>query len=642
MRKIIVSVIITAAVSHAMAAQSVHSAFQKASTGEIRVEGWMKETLDAQRNGLTGHIKVAGHPFDKECWGSTEKQGNWRWEDFEQTGYWADGALRLGYLTGDEAMKSKVKKWIYNQIDNPGEDGFIGPELANLWPHVVFFRAIIAEYEASRDKRIVTALAKHYRNAERCRLLIKTDGYDWDFNERTMLHIEMLCWLYNETGDRFFLDKAEDTYRIFCSQDGPFTMQSFASEDVPIVHSVSSCETLKIPVLLYMSTGRREYLETALHGLKKVFAYHGLADGVPSGNEAHDWNKPNGVHETCAISDALWMLGYFLQATGDARFADMMERIGFNAAMGVVSKDFKSLQYYSSPNQVIAKENSSPCTFVGGLDRMAYKVAHGPACCNGNMTRMLPLFCSSQWMRKGPDGIVAALYSPSTFTTTIGKKTVSIKEETSYPFNGSIRFTVNVNRPEEFSLWFRIPQWAENAGAIINGEERIALPVRGMFAEIRRTFKDGDTIELTLPMKVKLTSMPYNGISAERGPLLFALPVEAENRIVETREDGDVEFHSVFMTPKCKWNYGFNPSSPITVSDSGNFSEPWDADKTPVKLHVNASEILNWQLYRGVFTPDMPSILNIGPRKTIELVPMGCTMLRVSVFPDTSRIPTME
>lgn len=641
MKKSITSIIFIASCL-AAAAQTDYSVFRTADMGEVRAEGWMKDILTRQKNGLSGHIEVAGHPFDKEGWGRADERRMWRWEDFEQTGYWADGALRLGYLIDDDMLRGKVKEWVDFQIDNPGKDGFIGPELDNLWPHVVFFRTIIAEYTATRDKRIIDALSSHYKNAERCRLLIKTDGFDYDFNERTMLHIEMLCWLYQETGDKFFIEKAEDTYRIFCSQKGPFTMQAFASEEVPIVHSVSSSETLKIPVILYMSTGKQEYLDAALHGLHKVFTYHGLADGLPSGNEAHDWNRPNGVHETCDVSDAQWMLRYFLQATGDARFGDMMERICFNAAMGVVSKDFRSLQYYSSPNQVIAKENSSPCTFVGGTDRMAYKVSHGPACCNGNMTRMLPIFCSSQWMKKGDRGIVAALYSPSTFTTSVDRKTVTIKEETAYPFNDAIKFTVSTKRPAEFSLWLRIPEWTKNAYAVINGSERIAIPVSGTFSEIRRQFKDGDVIELHLPMEVRFTEMPFDGISVERGPLLFSLPVESDTRVVETREHNGVEFQSVFMTPASEWNYGFNAAAEVKYSDSKDYSDPWSLEKTPVKIDVTASQIRNWQLYRGVFTPDMPSVLNIGESRIIRLVPMGTTQLRISVFPDTSEIPVLK
>ena len=279
-------------------AQTNKSVLQDIGIEGMKAEGWMKEALTTQRNGLTGHIQVAGAPFDKEGWGDATQKKMDRWEDFEQTGYWADGALRCGYLIDDPELTQRVKEWIDFQIDHPKEDGFIGPELHNLWPHVVFFRVIMAEYSRNPSPKIIKALSNHYKNAARSQTLIKTGGPEWDFNERTMLHIEMLCWLYQQTNDAFFIEKAENTYKAFCSRKSPFTMQAFLSDEVPIVHSVSSFETLKIPVILYINTGKKEYLDAAIHGIQKVYKYHGLADGIPSGNEAHDGNMPNEYGKT--------------------------------------------------------------------------------------------------------------------------------------------------------------------------------------------------------------------------------------------------------------------------------------------------------------------------------------------------------
>lgn len=643
MKKIIASIILLGLCT-VTEAQPDYSVLQETGIGQVRPAGWMKEVLIAQSRGLSGHIRVAGHPFDKEGWGAAEEKRMGHWADYEQTAYWADGALRLGYFVGDRELTQQVRDWIDYQLQNARPDGFLGPELDNLWPHVVFFRAIMAEYSATGDSRIIEALSRHYKNAERSKLLIKTDGYDFDFNERTMLHIEMLCWLYQKTGDAFFLDKAEQTYKTFCELGGPFTMQAFASEEVPIVHSVSSSETLKIPVILYINTGKKEYLNAALHGLKKVYAYHGLADGVPSGNEAHDWNRPNEVHETCDISDAQWMLGYFLQATGDVHWADLMEQICFNAAMGVVTKDFKALQYYGSPNQVIARENSSPCTYIGGQDRMAYRVAHGPACCNGNMTRMIPLFCSRQWMKKGEDGIAAVLYAPSDFKAQVGAKgrEVTIREETNYPFDEHIRFTVDVARPTEFSFWLRIPEWCRDASIRVNGRPQHLFCGAGSFTEIRRTFRQGDVVELCLPMKPQFVEMPYNGLSVYRGPLLFALNVTADAKIIEKRMFDGIEFRSYFLTPVSEWNYALTDRSRIEEVKSGDYTRLWDPEKTPVRLKVHAAKVLNWQLYRGVFTPDIPSVINMGEERAVELIPMGATLLRISVFPDLRKIPVLD
>lgn len=622
-------------------AQTNKSVLQDNGIEGIKAEGWMKEVLTTQRNGLTGHIQVAGAPFDKEGWGDAAQKKMDRWEDFEQTGYWADGALRCGYFIDDQELVRRVKEWVDFQIDHPKEDGFIGPDLHNLWPHVVFFRVIMAEYSRNPSPRIVKALSNHYKNAARSQTLIKTGGPEWDFNERTMLHIEMLCWLYQQTNDSFFIDKAEDTYKIFCSRKSPFTMQAFLSDEVPVVHSVSSFETLKIPVILYISTGKKEYLDAAIHGIQKVYKYHGLADGIPSGNEAHDGNMPNEVHETCCVSDAQWALGYFLQATGDVQWADLMEKICFNAAFSVVWKDFKSLQYYSSPNQVIARNNSSSCMYVGGQDRIAYKVAHGPACCNGNMNRMIPLFCSRQWMKKGDNGIVATLYAPSSYTTKLkgSKNEITIQEETNYPFEETIRFKMQMKRSTAFSFWLRIPQWCKEASITINGQDTQIVCHAGTFAEVQRKFSNGDIIELKLPMKAKSVSMPYAGVAFERGPLVFSLNVKAKEEITETREHKGIKFQSRILTPLSEWNYAPVDTETIEVVNSNDYNDLWNPETTPVRLKVKTVTVRNWQLYRDNFTPYMPSVILKGEEKVLELVPVGTTVLRMTVFPDITRIP---
>ena len=549
--------------------------------------------------------------------------------------------MRCGYLIDDPELTQRVKEWIDFQIDHPKEDGFIGPELHNLWPHVVFFRVIMAEYSRNPSPKIIKALSNHYKNAARSQTLIKTGGPEWDFNERTMLHIEMLCWLYQQTNDAFFIEKAENTYKAFCSRKSPFTMQAFLSDEVPIVHSVSSFETLKIPVILYINTGKKEYLDAAIHGIQKVYKYHGLADGIPSGNEAHDGNMPNEVHETCCVSDAQWALGYFLQATGDVQWADLMEKICFNAAFSVVWKDFKSLQYYSSPNQVIAKNNSSFCMYVGGQDRMAYRIAHGPACCNGNMNRMIPLFCSRQWMKKGDNGIVAAMYAPSSFTTKLkgSKNEITIQEETNYPFEETIRFRMKMKRSTPFSFWLRIPQWCKGASITVNGQAADIVCKAGTFVEVQRKFSDGDIIELKLPMKAKSVSMPYDGVAFERGPLVFSLNVKAQEEITETRELDGIKFQSRILTPLSEWNYAPVDTENIEVVNSNDYSNIWNPETTPVRLKVKAVTVTNWQLYRDNFTPYMPSVIRKGEEKVIELVPVGTTVLRMTVFPDIRRIP---
>lgn len=622
--------------------QENYAVFKEAPITSINPQGWMRSMLKTQRDGLTGHIQVAGDPFDKDGWGPPGQKKMTEWAQYEQTGYWADGALRTGYLIGDESLKKKVKDWIYYQVEHPDKDGFIGPkDISFLWPEVVFFRAVMAEYQATKDVKILNALKKNYRSPKYDTFSSEEGDF---FKDRLILHIEMLCWIYEQTGDRFFLDKSEKTYQQFNSEGGQYSMSAMNSDKVPRSHSVSYAENLKIPIILYMNTGKKEYLDAALNAVKKVYKYHGLVDGLPSGNELHDGNFSNEVHETCTASDMEWALGYLLQATGDGKWADLIEQICFNAGMGSVAKDFKSYQYYSGPNQVIADGLSSHWNdhepwYMNSRDRASFKINHLPSCCGGNINRILPVFCSRMWMTKGKDGIVASLYTPSVFKTQLpgSKLAVEVKEETDYPFNGKINFRVEPAKTATFSIWLRIPAWCTNAVIRINGTVSDIKCPAGSFVEVKRKYTKGDQISLELPMQVKSIALPGNGIAFERGPIVYSLAIGAETTVKDTRVLDGVKFTSTYKKPNETWNVAPLDTAGIKVIETNDFSNPWDVNNTPVKLEMNAVTVSNWSLYRETYTPELPTIFDLGEKKKIILVPLGSTELRLTVFPDLEK-----
>jgi hypothetical protein len=623
-------------------AQENFAVFKEIAITNINPQGWMRKMLQTQRDGLTGHIAVAGDPFDKDGWGIPGSKKMTEWAQYEQTGYWADGALRCGYLIGDDTLKKKVKDWIYYQVTHPDQNGFIGPkDISFLWPEVVFFRSVMAEYEATHDVRILNALKKNYHSPQYTSF--SSDEGDF-FKDRLILHIEMMCWIYEQTGDRFFLDKSEQTYAQFNKEGGQYSMAALNADNVPRSHSVSYSENLKIPIILYINTGKKAYLEAALNAVKKVYKYHGLVDGLPSGNELHDGNFSNEVHETCTASDMEWALGYLLQATGDAKWADLIEQICFNAGLGSVAKDFKSYQYYSGPNQVIADGLSSHWNdhepwYMNSRDRASFKIDHLPSCCGGNINRMLPVFCSRMWMTKGTNGIVASLYTPSVLHIVLpgSKLAVVVTEETEYPFSGKINFKVEPAKPAIFSLWLRIPAWCGNAVVRINGAVSDIRCEAGTYVEIKRKYVKGDRVSLDLPMQVKTVALPGNGIAFERGPLVYALAVGATSTVKDTRVMNGVKFMSTYKIANATWNFAPLDTAGITVVETNDYSDPWSNGKPPVRLEMQAVTIKNWSLYRDTYTPELPSIFDLGEKKKITLVPLGSTELRLTVFPDLEK-----
>ena len=124
--------------------------------------------------------------------------------------------------------------------------------------------------------------------------------------------------------------------------------------------------------------------------MRKMEGPNLLVDGINSSSEALAGNDPLASHETCDVSDYTWTLGYYLMTTGDGQWADRIEKGIFNGGLGSITKDFKSMQYFSCPNQVIATGNSNHNGFKHGLTWMAYRPIHETECCIGNLHRWFP------------------------------------------------------------------------------------------------------------------------------------------------------------------------------------------------------------------------------------------------------------
>jgi DUF1680 family protein len=84
---------------------------------------------------------------------------------------------------------------------------------------------------------------------------------------------------------------------------------------------------------------------------------------------------------------------------------------------------------------------------------------------------------------------------------------VSLTQRSEYPFESTVTFDVAVSRTTEFAVHLRIPAWAEGASISVNGRGVPASVVAGKFATIRRSWRNGDRIEVNLPMRLRLEAI---------------------------------------------------------------------------------------------------------------------------------------
>ncbi|MFI4912656.1 MAG: beta-L-arabinofuranosidase domain-containing protein [Sedimentisphaeraceae bacterium JB056] len=656
-----------------------YSLLKEVDIKSVAPKGWLRRYLINQKHGLTGNLEVAGFPFDTKGWAGplVKAETGHMWWPYEQYSYWIDGMLKCGYLLNDNELVERARKQISYVFKRVKKDGWLGPKALqktnsdNLWPYAIFLRAVLVEYSATGNENIIKMMRRHFASRE------------INISElREICNIEPMAYVHSLSGDKKLLKEIEGKYEAYNAQSDDdvcdpcvifnhhILQRNLLSDQKPGVHGVTYNEIGKLGAIIYMCNGDKKALETAVNAYKKIDKYNLMVDGVCSSSELMSDKDPLDTHETCDIADYTWGLGYLLMATGEMSYADRIEKACFNAAPGAVTNDFKALQYFSGPNQVICDKQSNHNEFFFGNSSMSYRPNPFTECCPGAVHRIMPNYVSRMWMKDGDDGITAVLYGPSEITASVGKsgKSVKITEDTNYPFSEDINFIVECEESVEFDFGFRIPSWTRRASLFVNGKKVKGLKLKaGKLCKLSRVFNSNDIVTLRLPMKLKVTKWPKGGVAVERGPIVYSLPIEADKRVDRADKKSNSDFPAWNMTPKGDWNYALavnskNIEQKVEVVLNGAAGYPWDAEQPPVSLKVPARKVKGWKIkklknpkiryilsngteyhcedMKGVYsvTPDLPDGEKLQSKlsakeETITLVPYGCTELRMTIFP---------
>lgn len=218
--------------------------------------------------------------------------------------------------------------------------------------------------------------------------------------------------------------------------------------------------------------------------------------------EAYELPPDTAYCETCAaIASVMWSWRLLL-ATGDARYADSIERTLYNGFLAGVSLDGRRFFYVN------------PLECRGGDERQEWFAC---ACCPPNAMRLLASL-DHYVATETDDGVQVHQYA----TGTIVAGVAGLRVETGYPWRGRVEVEVVATRPGPWTLSLRVPAWCEGARLAVNGEQVDAAPVR-------RVWSAGDRVVLDLPLAPRLTA-PHPRVDAvrgclaiERGPLVYCL-----------------------------------------------------------------------------------------------------------------------
>jgi uncharacterized protein len=149
-------------------------------------------------------------------------------------------------------------------------------------------------------------------------------------------------------------------------------------------------------------------------------------------------------------------------------------------------------------------------------------------CCPPNVLRTIAEVNGYAYS-KTADALAINLYGGSTISTELDGQPLEVTQETKYPWDGHVRVTMDECPDGEFALKLRIPGWAEGASIKVNGSPAAEAASPGTYAELRRRWKPGDTVELDLPMPARLIEAnplveeARNQVAIQRGPIVYCL-----------------------------------------------------------------------------------------------------------------------
>ena len=631
--------------------------FEEVRVKDVKPEGWIKEFLICEGDGMPGHLHEIGYPFDKECWKhKTLTEGGYaQWWPYEQTGYYIDSLVKTAAFTDNKDLLNVVLPQIEKSLE--GDDPFIGPvELKEAkprtrWPHTVYFRALYALWSATGDEKYLHKMRDHYL----------ADTPEHFKTNRDYANIETILKLAEYFEDERLFELAEKAFELYNNEPSVVNVETALSDTPPYGHMVTYNEDGKIPAIMYMYTGNKKYLDASVNAYKKIEQYHMLPDGMHSCSEGPCGSEAWRTHESCDLSDYTWSLGYLLQATGKAEYADKIERVCFNALPGATGHHFKTIQYLSCVNQVISARNSTHIDSWHNTPRMAYQPHHYPECCVSNIGRAMPNYVLRMY-QENEKGVVASLYGDSTYNGDAMK----ITQTGGYPFSSETNFKVEVKDSNKNSLMLRIPSWTKGYTLTVNGEEKYLDEVNGY---VTLELMENAEISLKFNMGLSMTATSDSGFYYNYGPFLMTLKIEEEEHIDEKEPRQTKDFPAYNIYPKSEWRYAVKRLEGSEVPEI-KFNEVgknpfWDG--YPFEIKVKARELKNWdfveiknendvdnvkgegidrkQVNCGasevtddlVLTPKLPDFTfvmkNLGEEKEITLVPYGCTKLRLTVFP---------
>jgi len=628
--------------------------FVKLPIGSIKPKGWLLETLNRQADGLAGHLGQISIWLTRKnnAWLAKDGKGDYGWEELP---YWLKGYGDMAYILNRPDMLAETRIWLDGTMNSQRENGDFGPVQIkengkrDLWAQMLMLFCLQSNYEHKADVRILNLMTRYFT----WQMTIPDDQFLEDYWEKSRGgdNLYSVYWLYNRTKEPFLLDLAQKIDRN--------TANWRQADNLPNWHNVNIAQCFREPATYFLQSGKDADLKATYRNFDLVREKYGQVPGGMWGGDENSrpgYDDPRQAVETCGMVEQMASDEMLMRFTGDPMWADNCEDVAFNTLPAAFMPDYRSLRYLTAPNMVVSdRKNHSP-----GIQNEGPFLMMNPfssRCCQHNHSNGWAYYAENLWMATPDNGLAAVLYNASTVTAKVGQgkgETVTLTQDTNYPFDGQVAITVKAAKPVAFPLYLRVPAWCQQPTVRVNGEAVNVTAKPGQYIVLTDTWKTGDKITIDLPMDIAVRTWDRNknSVSVNYGPLTYSLKIDEKFQQEDSKKTaiGDSKWQpnadpskwpSYEIFPTSAWNYGLvldrKPAQSFTITRKpGPMSKyPFTPETAPITLTAKARKIPDWTIDTyglcGIL-PQSPVVVDT-PVETVTLVPMGATRLRISAFP---------
>jgi DUF1680 family protein len=324
---------------------------------------------------------------------------------------------------------------------------------------------------------------------------------------------------------------------------------------------------------------------------RRMYITGGVGSAAYSEGCTYDYDLPNDTAyaETCAAIGVVFWMHRMVQATGDGRYADTMERALYNGVLCGVSLDGGRF-FYANPLEVVPEAYERRPDLFG---RTSTTPTRQPwfdcACCPPNVARLLASLGEYVYSI-APGAAYVHLYTPGTATLAVDGQTVTLAQSTDYPWGGHIRLAVTPERPARFTLALRLPGWCPAAAVAVNGVPVQPGEVTG-YLQLDRVWAPGDVAELVLAMPaMRVRAHPAvradaGLVALQRGPLVYCLEeIDNGSRLHECLLPQDAPLEAEFVPELMGGMVAIQAQGYRVQDDDGRLYRPGETQWRPVAL----------------------------------------------------------